>query len=65
LRSCGKSLRELNLINRFGVQVVAIKDTATDRLDLIPKAQFVLKDTDIMIMLGPNEALDKLRDENS
>ncbi len=58
----GKSLKELNLINRFGVQVVAIKDIATDRLNLIPKAQFVLKEGDIMIMLGPNEALDKLRE---
>jgi trk system potassium uptake protein TrkA len=57
----GKSLRELNLINRFGVQVVAIKELVPDRLNLIPTAQFLLKDSDIMILLGPNEALDKLR----
>jgi len=50
----GKSLRELNLINRFGVQVVAIKE-----------AQCVLKDSDIMILLGPNEAFNKLQKINS
>jgi len=61
----GKNLRELNLTNRFGVQVVAVKDHTTDRLSLIPKAQFILKDGDIMILLGPNEALDKLREEKS
>ncbi|MBT8341966.1 MAG: TrkA family potassium uptake protein, partial [Desulfatitalea sp.] len=59
----GKSLRELNLINRFGVQVVAIKELVPERLNMIPTAQFVLKDSDIMILLGPSKALDKLREE--
>lgn len=63
-RFIGKSLRELNLINRFGVQVVAIKEVIPDRLNLIPTAQFVLKDSDIMVLLGPNEALDELRKLN-
>jgi len=63
-RFIGKSLRELNLINKFGVQVVAIKEVVPDRLNLIPTAQFVLKDSDIMILLGPNEALDELRKLN-
>ena len=57
----GKSLRDLNLINRFGVQVVAIKELMPERLNMIPTANFVLKDSDIMILLGPNNALDKLR----
>jgi trk system potassium uptake protein TrkA len=60
----GKSLRELNLINRFGVQVVAIKELVPDRLNLIPTAQCVLKDSDLMILLGPNEALEKLPKAN-
>ena len=61
----GKDLRQLDLINRLGVQVVAVKDMETDRLKLIPGAGFVLKGTDIMILLGPNESLDKLREEES
>jgi trk system potassium uptake protein TrkA len=61
----GKSLRELNLINRFGIQVVAIKELVPERLNLIPTARCVLKDSDIMILLGPNEAFDKLRKVNS
>ncbi len=59
----GKSLSELDLINRYGVQVVAIKEIVPDRLNLIPTARFVLKDSDILILLGPNEALDKLREK--
>lgn len=57
----GKKLRDLNLINRYSVQVVAIKKVVPDRLNLIPKAQHTLKDNEIMILLGPNDALDKLK----
>ena len=59
----GKSLRELDLINRYGIQVVAVKEIIPDRLSLIPTARFVFKDSDILILLGPNEALDKLRED--
>ncbi len=59
----GKTLRDLDLINRFGVQVVAIKEIIPDRLNLIPTAQFIVKDSDFMVLLGPNDALDKLREK--
>jgi len=58
----GKSLRELNLINRYGIQVIGIKEVLLDKMNLIPTAQFVLKDSDIMILMGPNEILEKLRE---
>ena len=61
----GKSLRDLDLINRFGIQVVAIKELVPDSLNLIPTARCVLKNSDIMILLGPNEGFDKLRKLNS
>jgi trk system potassium uptake protein TrkA len=57
----GKDLKELNLINRYGVQILAIKKILPEKLNMIPKAQYVLKDGDILILLGPNHALDLLR----
>ncbi len=57
----GKNLKELNLINRYGVQVLAIKKILPAQLNMIPKGQYVLKDEDILILLGPNHALDLLR----
>lgn len=59
----GKALRELDLINQYGVQVVAIKEVLTDHVDFIPTAHFVVKDSDILIILGPNKALEKLREK--
>ena len=57
----GKSLRDLELINQFGIQIIAVKEVIKDRLNLIPTAKFVIKASDILIMLGRNESLDKLK----
>ena len=59
----GKSLSEIDIINRFGVMVVAVKEIIPERLNMIPTGKFILKDSDILILLGPIESLDKLRDK--
>ena len=59
----GKTLQELDLRNRYGVQVVAIRELVPDQLNLVPRADSVLKESDIMILIGSNESLDKLRKE--
>lgn len=59
----GRSLKELDLINRYGVQVVAVKELIPDRLNMIPTGNFTIKDSDILILLGPNKSLEKLRVE--
>jgi trk system potassium uptake protein TrkA len=57
----GKALWELDLINRYGVQVVAIKEIVPERMNLVPTGKFVIKDSDILILLGSNEGLGRLR----
>ncbi|MGE0082987.1 MAG: TrkA family potassium uptake protein [Desulfococcaceae bacterium] len=57
----GKALRELNLINRFGVQVVAIRKKDSEDLNIIPTANYELMEDDLMIILGPNDALNQLQ----
>lgn len=59
----GQTLKTLNLINRYGVQVLAIKGIAPNQLNMIPTGQYVLKDGDILILLGPNDKLDLLREK--
>lgn len=56
----GKSLRELDLINRFGIQVLAVREIVPERLTYIPKADFVVKDSDILIVMGEESKLKKL-----
>lgn len=57
----GKPLKELNLINRYGVQVVAIKEFVPERMHMIPTADFILKESDMMVLLGPDDSVEKLR----
>lgn len=56
----GKSLRELDIRNRYGVQVIAIKELIPEKITFIPTADFVIKDSDILILLGDQKKLEKL-----
>lgn len=57
----GKKLKDLDLINKYGVQVMAIKELIPERVHMVPTGQFLLKDSDIMIILGNNKSLEKLK----
>jgi trk system potassium uptake protein TrkA len=51
----GKSLRELALPQRYGIQVVAIYDVLTDTMQVVPDAEKPLKDSDVAIVAGRDE----------
>jgi trk system potassium uptake protein TrkA len=57
----GKSLKDLDLINRFSIQVLAIKEIVPERFTQIPTGAFLVKDSDALIVLGPDEVLKKLQ----
>jgi trk system potassium uptake protein TrkA len=56
----GKSLRDLDLINQFGIQILAVREIVPERVTYIPKADFVVKDSDILIIMGEESKLKKL-----
>jgi trk system potassium uptake protein TrkA len=56
----GKKLMEANLINKYGVQVIAITDAKSKKLNAIPKAQYEFNNGDVLFLFGPNDALDKM-----
>jgi trk system potassium uptake protein TrkA len=51
----GKSLKQLNLRAKYNVHVIAIKELVPENFLLVPPASFVIKDSDILIMLGKSE----------
>ncbi len=51
----GKKLRELDLTNRYRVQVIAVRQLVPDRLIFIPGADFVIKDSDVLVVMGEEE----------
>ena len=56
----GKSLRELDMRNNYGIQVIAIREIIPEKITYIPEADFVIKDSDILIVMGDEKKLDKL-----
>ncbi|MCF8027570.1 MAG: TrkA family potassium uptake protein [Desulfobacteraceae bacterium] len=57
----GKSLRELNLRAKYKVHIIAIKELVPENFLLVPPANFVIKDSDILIMLGKSEDIRKIK----
>jgi len=57
----GKSLRELNLRAKYNVHIIAIKELVPDNFILVPPASFVIKDSDVLIMLGKTADIKRIK----
>ncbi len=57
----GKSLAELNLRAKYNVYVIAVKELVPENFILMPPADFVIKDSDILLMLGRTEDIRKIK----
>lgn len=59
----GQTLAELNVRQRYGVQVVAIRESqAPDAPIRMPQPDTRLEDDDILVLIGPNDKLGVLSD---
>lgn len=58
----GKNLIELNLINRLGIQVIAVQKAAPENVLMIPTGQYIIKKSDLLVLLGPDKALAGLKE---
>jgi trk system potassium uptake protein TrkA len=57
----GKSLKELNLRAKYNVHIIAIKQLVPESFILVPPAGFVIKDSDILIMLGKSDDIRRIK----
>lgn len=56
----GKTLRELALPKRHGIQVVAIYDVLKDEMHVVPDPDDPLKESDVAIVAGSDETVHKV-----
>jgi len=61
----GKSLSELQLRTKFQINVIGIKREAPDKFVFVPPADFVIKATDTLLVVGSQENIDKLKEVES
>lgn len=57
----GTSLRELKMKQKFGVEVIAVKDVLRDSLVLTPPADSKLGPDTALIIIGKNEDIERLK----
>ena len=57
----GKSLAELDLRKKYGVNVIAVRELVPERIHLVMAPDYVIKDSDILVVVGRQEGLERLR----
>jgi len=57
----GKTLKELDLRAKHGVHIIAIKELVPENFILVPPADFVIKDSDLLIMVGKEEDIKRIK----
>jgi len=57
----GRSLAELQLRSRYGITAIAIKELVPENFILVPPASFVIKDSDVLIVIGKRLDIQKLK----
>ncbi|MEW6456904.1 MAG: TrkA family potassium uptake protein [Acidobacteriota bacterium] len=56
----GKSIKDLDLRNKYKIQIIAIRDTIKDELQFLIEPNFIIKESDSLVILGTKESFKKL-----
>lgn len=56
----GKTIGDIQLRKKHHIEVIAIGDVLTDQVQMIPSADFMIKDSDILVVIGKEEDIRKL-----
>ena len=57
----GKTLKDLGLRNRYEINIIAVKERSPERFVMVPGGDFVVKANDILVILGRESDLGKIR----
>jgi len=57
----GKSIAQLQLRSRYHIEVIAIRDIVSDKITMVPGADFVIKDGDVLVILGKEKDIQQIK----
>jgi trk system potassium uptake protein TrkA len=57
----GKTIAELKLRGTYHIEVIAIRDVISDRIQMVPGADFVIKDGEVLVIVGKEKDIQKIR----
>jgi trk/ktr system potassium uptake protein len=56
----GKTIGELHLRSKHHIEVIAIREMLPERLTMVPRADFVIKDSDVLVVIGKEKDIQKI-----
>ena len=56
----GKTLADLDIRNEYSVQIIMIKEVIPENIIIIPDGTHVVKDSDVLVILGTNKDLERV-----
>ena len=57
----GKTIAELQLRGKYHIEVIAIRDIISDRIQMVPQADFVIKDGEVLVVVGKEKDIQKIQ----
>jgi trk system potassium uptake protein TrkA len=57
----GKTIGEIHLRSRYHIEVIAVRETLPERLTMVPRAEFVIKDSDVLVVIGKEKDIQKIK----
>jgi trk system potassium uptake protein TrkA len=57
----GKTIGELRLRSRYHIDVIAIRDMVSDKFQMVPRADFVIKDGQILVVVGKENDIQQMK----
>ena len=57
----GKSLADLDLRKKYNLQVIAIRDVLDNKMQLVPRASAIIKDSDVLVIIGKEDDIRKIK----
>lgn len=58
----GKKIGELDIRQKYGIQIVVIKEIVPENILIVPTPDHVIKDSDILVAIGKDEDFQRLLD---
>ena len=56
----GKTIADLQLRNKYHIEVIAVRDVLSDRVHMVPQASFVIKDGEVLVVVGKDKDIKKI-----
>jgi len=57
----GKTIAELHLRSKYHIEVIAVREMLPERLTMVPRAEFVIKDSDVLVVIGKEKDIQKIK----